>query len=219
VYVVDDDAQVRRALERLIRAMGYRVSAFGSAAEFLAAHDAECTGCIILDVAMPDCGGLDLQRQLNESGRDRPIIFLTGHGSIPLSVQAMKAGAVTFLTKPITERDLAAVVSEAIALDCASRQTRATQNIVLKRLGSLTRRERQVLQYVVEGRLNKQIAAELGTVEQTVKVHRARVMKKMGARSVAELVRYATSVESQTVRGVSARSANDGIAMSAGPQE
>ena len=219
VYVVDDDAQVRRALERLIRAMGYRVSAFGSAADFLAAHDSECTGCIILDVAMPDCDGLDLQRQLKESGRDRPIIFLTGHGSIPLSVQAMKAGAVTFLTKPISERELAAVLSEAIALDCASRQTRATQSIVLKRLDSLTRRERQVLQYVVEGRLNKQIAAELGTVEQTVKVHRARVMKKMGARSVAELVRYATSVEWAAMSRPSPHSADDGIGMSVVSQE
>jgi FixJ family two-component response regulator len=219
VYIVDDDAQVRRALERLIRAMGYRVSAFGSAAEFLAAHDPECTGCIILDVAMPDCDGLDLQRQLKESGRDRPIIFLTGHGSIPLSVQAMRAGAVTFLTKPITERDLAAVVGEAIALDRASRQTRATQSIVLQRLRSLTRRERQVLQFVVEGRLNKQIAAELGTVEQTVKVHRARVMKKMGARSVAELVRYATSVEWAMARGTSAHGTDDVVGMTAGAQE
>jgi FixJ family two-component response regulator len=219
VYVVDDDAQVRRALERLLRAMGYRVSAFGSAADFLAAHDPDCTGCIVLDVAMPDCGGLDLQKQLKESGRERPIIFLTGHGSIPLSVQAMKAGAVTFLTKPITERDLAAVVSEAITLDRASRQTRATQNIVLQRLGSLTRRERQVLQFVVEGRLNKQIAAELGTVEQTVKVHRARVMKKMGARSVAELVRYATSVEWAMAQRLPARSADDALAMSASLQE
>jgi FixJ family two-component response regulator len=188
VYIVDDDEWVRRALERLIGASGYKVSAFGSATEFLAAHDADCDGCLILDMAMPDFGGLDVQRILNESGGTRAIIFLTGCGSIASSVQAMKSGAITFLTKPIAGSELVAVIREAVEVDHALRIRRATQEALYKRMSSLTRRERQVLEHLVEGRLNKQTAAALGTSEQTVKVHRARVMRKMCARSVAELV-------------------------------
>jgi FixJ family two-component response regulator len=200
VYIVDDDDLVRRALERLVGASGYRVNTFASAEEFLDAHDPDCGGCLILDVAMPDIGGLALQRTLNQSGCYRPVIFLTACGSIPMSVQAMKAGAVTFLTKPVAGRELAAVVAEAISLDTVWRNTRAAQNVAQQRIASLTRRERQVLQYIIDGSLNKQIAAALGTVEQTVKVHRSRVMKKMGARSVAELVRLAACAAEDTMR-------------------
>jgi FixJ family two-component response regulator len=195
VYIVDDDVWVQRALERLMDAAGYHVSAFGSARDFLAAHDPECTGCAILDLALPEYTGLDLQRILNESGCPRPVIFLTGCGSVPLSVQAMKSGAISFLTKPIIRRELLAAVGEAVGADRAWRSRRAKQDLVRKRIESLTRRERQVLEYLLEGRLNKQIAAVLGTCEQTIKVHRARVMRKMGVRSVAELVWLAASAE------------------------
>jgi FixJ family two-component response regulator len=195
VYIVDDDEWVRRALERIIGASGYKVSSFGSAAEFLAAHDADCNGCLILDIAMPNFGGLDVQRILNESGGTRAIIFLTGCGSIASSVQAMKSGAITFLTKPIAGRELLAVIREAVEVDHALRSRRARREAVRKRMSSLTRRERQVLEHLVHGRLNKQIAAALGTSDQTVKVHRARVMRKMCVRSVAELVCLVASSE------------------------
>lgn len=188
VYVVDDDVWVGEALVRLMRTLGYRSIAYRSAAEFLADHDPITNGCVILDLAMPDFGGLDLQRLLNQSGTHRPIIFLTGCGSIPLSVQAMKSGAISFLTKPIAPAELAVVVEEALEADLEWRNQRARQDAARKRISSLTPREREVLDYVLEGRLNKQIAAALGTCEQTVKVHRSRVMRKMGVRTVAELI-------------------------------
>jgi FixJ family two-component response regulator len=195
VYIVDDDVWVRRALERLMDASGYHVSAFGSATEFLAAHDPELPGCVILDLAMPEFNGLDLQRTLNESGYRRPVIFLTGCGSVSLSVQAMKSGAISFLTKPIIRAELLSAVGEAVCADLAWRSRRARQDIARKRIASLTRRERQVLEQLLEGRLNKQIAAALGTCEQTIKVHRARVMRKMAVRSIAELVWLAATSE------------------------
>lgn len=188
VYVVDDDMWVRRALERVIRATGYRVRSFESAAEFLAAHDPAYAGCLILDVAMPGLGGLELQRRLNEAEDCLPIIFLTGCGSIALSVQAMKAGAVTFLTKPVASSELFSAVAEAIRVDHERRLERSARDGVRERLATLTRREREVLKHLLEGRLNKQIAGTLGTSQQTVKIHRARVMKKMHVKSVAELV-------------------------------
>lgn len=191
VYIVDDDAPVRGALARLMGASGYRVSVFASAQEFLLAHDPDAEGCVILDVAMPGFGGLALQEKLNELGSRLPVIFLTGCGNISMSVQAMRAGAVTFLTKPVDAGELIAVVDEAISLNTALQHSWAAEVAARQRISSLTRRELQVLEHIVAGRLNKQIAAALGTVEQTIKVHRSRVMKKMKARSVAELVRVA----------------------------
>jgi FixJ family two-component response regulator len=188
IFIVDDDRSVRHALSRLLHASGYETRAYGSAVEFLAAYDRDCNGCVILDVAMPEFGGFELQEYLNASGWHPPLIFLTGCGNIPMSVRAMKAGAVTFLTKPVEARELVAAVNEALRLDAARRRARSARHDVQKRLAMLTPRERQVLERVVAGRLNKQIAAELGIVEKTVKVHRARAMKKMGARSLAELI-------------------------------
>jgi FixJ family two-component response regulator len=200
VYIVDDDVWVQRALERLMDASGYLVSAFGSATEFLAAHDPDLIGCVILDLAMPEFSGLDLQRTLNESGCRRPVIFLTGCGSVSLSVQAMKSGAISFLTKPIIRGELLSAVCEAVCVDRLWRSRRARQDIVRKRVASLTSRERQVLEHLLDGRLNKQIAAALGTCEQTIKVHRARVMRKMAVRSVAELVWLAATSEVVALR-------------------
>ncbi len=194
VFIVDDDPQVRRALTRLLRAATFEVTAFGSAREFLAAHDPEAPGCLLLDVIMPDVGGLELQASLRAAGCPVPIIFLTGNGDIPMSVRAMKAGAVTFLTKPVEDVPLIAAVTEALQLDEAARRAMSLERPLQLRLATLTPREREVLTHVVAGQLNKQIAADLGTAEKTIKVHRARVMRKMGARSVAELVHFADRV-------------------------
>jgi FixJ family two-component response regulator len=193
VYIVDDDPEVRRALARLLRAAGYTTRSFGSASEFLVSGEARlCAGCIILDLAMPGLNGLELQQCLTESGCHRPIIFLTGNGDISKTVRAMKAGAVNFLTKPVDDRELLAAVEEALRLDAAGRAAWSTRHLVSERLNTLTRRERQVFEQVVAGRLNKQIAAELGIVEKTIKVHRARVMRKMQAGSIVELVHLAS---------------------------
>jgi FixJ family two-component response regulator len=194
VFVVDDDADVRRALERLLRSAEYETRLFGSSADFLAAHDPELEGCLILDLAMPDMNGLEVQASLAASGCPRPVIFLSGNGSIATSVTAMRAGAVTFLTKPVENRDLFAAVDEGLRLDAEERTRGSRRHAVAKRIATLTPRERQVLAHVVSGRLNKQIAADLGTVVKTIKVHRARVMQKMGVRSLAQLVRIAASV-------------------------
>jgi FixJ family two-component response regulator len=192
VYVVDDDPGIRRALERVLNAAGFRSQTFASATAYLAGEEPGAPGCVVLDVTLPDLDGLNLQRRMTESGRDRPIVFISACGTIPLSVRAMRAGAVTFLTKPVAERDLLPAVREAVAMDRHWRRAREERSAVRARLRSLTPREREVMEHIVNGLLNKQIAAALGTVEQTVKVHRARVMKKMAARSVAELVRLAT---------------------------
>ena len=193
VYIVDDDPEVRRALSRLLRASGYTTRSFGSAGEFLGSGEARMSaGCIILDLAMPGLNGLELQQCLSASGCHRPIIFLTGNGDISKSVRAMKAGAVNFLTKPVDERELLDAVEEALRLDATERAAWSTRVSVSERLGTLTRRERQVFEQVVAGKLNKQIAAELGIVEKTIKVHRARVMRKMQATSLVELVHLAS---------------------------
>jgi FixJ family two-component response regulator len=193
VYIVDDDPEVRRALGRLLRAAGYSTRSFGSASEFLVSGEARMSaGCIILDLAMPGLNGLELQQCLSASGCHRPIIFLTGNGDISKSVRAMKAGAVNFLTKPVDDRELLAAVEEALRLDATERAVWSTRVSISERLRTLTRRERQVFERVVTGRLNKQIAAELGIVEKTIKVHRARVMRKMHAGSIVELVHLAT---------------------------
>jgi FixJ family two-component response regulator len=189
VFVVDDDVAVLRSLARLLRSAGLRVVTFSSPEEFRDGHDATVPGCLVLDVAMPGLNGLELQQALVAAGHERPIVFLTGHGDIPMSVQAMKLGAVDFLTKPVDDSDLLRAIQAAVERDGAERQVLAEVADIEQRLATLTPREREVLEHVIAGRLNKQTAADLGTVEKTIKVHRARVMNKMKVQSVAELVR------------------------------
>lgn len=189
VFVVDDYAPVRSAVSRLLRAAGFAVAAFASAEEFLAQYNPHIPGCLVLDLAMPAVNGLELQRILAETGSVLPIIFLTSHGDIPKSVQAMKHGASDFLTKPVNDEDLLAAIRVAIEKDRTLRREQTELSEIRARLATLTPREREVLEYVVAGKLNKQIASDLGTVEQTIKVHRAHVMQKMRVQSVAELVR------------------------------
>jgi FixJ family two-component response regulator len=182
---------VLRALTRLLTAAGFDARGFASPAAFLDQHDPATPGCLVLDVALPGVDGLQLQQALTVSGCARPIVFITGRGDIPTSVRAMKGGAVDFLTKPVGDAELLAAVRNAIELDRRARATQVELDALGQRLASLTPREREVLAHVVAGRLNKQIAADLGTVEKTIKVHRARIMEKMAARSLADLVRIA----------------------------
>jgi len=191
VFLVDDDARVRKALSRMLTAHGRDVRTFASAEEFLAQHDPEIPGCAVFDVAMPGLDGLGLQRALRGGGNHRPIIFITGQGDIPTSVSAMKAGAVDFLTKPLRDNHLLDAIARAEQADATSRAARVEFAVIRAKVETLTPREREVLSYVVAGRLNKQIAAHLGTVEKTVKVHRGRMMEKLGVRTVADLVRLA----------------------------
>lgn len=191
VFVVDDDASMRESLKNLIRSVGLRVETLSSAQEFLRTKRGDEPGCLILDVRMPGLSGLDLQKRMAEAGVDLPIIFLTGHGDIPMSVRAMKAGAVEFLTKPVREQDLLDAVQEALERDSAVRNQRTKLDDLRERFDSLTPKERDVMGKVVAGLLNKQIAGELGMSETTVKIHRHQVMEKMKAASVAELVRMA----------------------------
>ena len=191
VYVVDDDPSIRRAVARLCRSAGLAVQAFASARELLEAGVPESPACLVLDVRMPGLSGLDLQSELARRGIQTPIIFITGHGDIPMSVQAMKAGAVDFLTKPFQHRDLLGVMQNALRRDAQLVSAHREREDIRRRLERLTPREREVFGLVIKGLLNKQIAAELGAKEQTVKVHRRRLMEKMDVESVAELVQAA----------------------------
>ncbi len=191
IFLVDDDASVLNALSRLLRTAGFRVEPYGSPTEFLEAHQMDQPGCAVLDVAMPELNGLDLQRALSTENYQRPVIFVTGGSDIATGVHAMKAGAVDFLTKPVGDMELIGAIQTAIEKDLAIRRHLAELREARERYDTLTKREKEVLFHVVAGRLNKQIAGDLGTVEKTIKVHRARVMEKMGARSVPELVRFA----------------------------
>ena len=191
MFVVDDDASVRRSTERLVRPLGFSIQTFASAREFLDGARTDRPGCLVLDVHMPGLSGLDLQRELAQRGIELPIIFLTGHGDIPMSVRAIKAGAVEFLTKPVKSRDLLAAVRGAIEHGRASHRSHREVVALRERYERLTPREREVMALVVAGLLNKQIAGELDTSERTIKFHRAHVMKKMEAESLADLVRMA----------------------------
>jgi FixJ family two-component response regulator len=194
VFVVDDDPSVRRAIKRLIGSVGLQVEAFGSAQEFLEGWRSDAPSCLVLDIRLPKISGLDFQRQLAEANIHIPIIFITAHGDIPMTVRAMKAGAVEFLTKPFRDQDLLDAIHVALELDRTKRQEESEIAILRKRLESLTPREREVLPLVVSGLLNKQIAGEIGTSENTVKVHRSQLMRKMGADSLADLVRLAEKI-------------------------
>jgi FixJ family two-component response regulator len=191
VFVVDDDAPMRESLKNLIRSVGLRAELFASAQEFLRSKRPDAPSCLVLDVRLPGLSGLDLQRRTTEAGLEIPIIFITGHGDIPMSVRAMKAGAVEFLTKPFRDQDLLDAIQQALEHDRKARDQRAAIEDLRRRFASLTPREREVMARVVAGLLNKQIGAELGTSETTVKIHRHQVMEKMGAGSLPELVRMA----------------------------
>ena len=194
IAIVDDDLSAREGLSSLIRSTGLQVETFASAPEFLGRPAAETPSCLVLDLQLPGLSGLDLQKQMADSGLEIPIVFLTGHGDIPASVKAMKAGAVEFLTKPFDEEELLRAIQEAIERDRRTRQQRAGIRELQDRYESLTAREQEVMRHVVSGLLNKQIAAELNITEFTVKIHRGHVMRKMRADSVADLVRMADSL-------------------------
>lgn len=190
-FLVDDDPGVLKALSRLIRMAGYESRGYLSPQDFLRDHDPSVPGCAILDLTMPDIDGLALQQKLSADSIERPIIFLTGNADVPSSVRAMKAGAIDFLTKPVKREDLLTAIARAKERDAQTRHDRSELQSIEDKLVKLTPREREVLEHVIDGKLNKQIAAALGTVEKTVKVHRGRMMAKLGIRSVAELVRLA----------------------------
>jgi len=198
VFVVDDDASVRESVKRLIASVGLRAETFGSTRDFLDSKRPEAPGCLVLDVRLPDVSGLEFQRELAEADIHIPIIFITGHGDIPMTVRAMKAGAVEFLTKPFRGQDLLDAIQEAIARDRAAWSRRAQLAEISARYASLTAREKEVMALVVQGLLNKQVAAELGTSELTIKTHRGRVMEKMRADSVADLVRMSEKLQPST---------------------
>jgi FixJ family two-component response regulator len=194
VFVVDDDPSVRRSLTRLIKSAGFTVESFASAPEFLEHPRPDMPGCLVLDINMPKVSGLELQDEIARAGLNLPIIFLTGYGTVPASVRAMKAGAVDFLEKPVNDNTLLDVIQQAVERNRRARLEQAEVRKIRRRVESLSPRERQVFGLLITGMLNKQIAAELGIAEKTIKVHRARVMEKMQAGSIAELVRLAAAL-------------------------
>lgn len=191
IYVVDDDASVLKSLERLLRSEGYEVKTFTTALEFLVFQHSDAPSCLILDLQMPEIGGLELQDRLADKGISIPVIFITAHGTVPITVRAMKAGAVDFLQKPVGSTELLNTVSGAISKDRQAKRDQKELKIFRERLETLSPREYEVFAHVVTGKLNKQIAFDLGTTERTIKAHRARVMQKTGAKSLADLVRFA----------------------------
>jgi FixJ family two-component response regulator len=191
IFVIDDDASLRKSLSRLLRSAGYTTEAFASAEEFLARDHYGGIGCLLLDVQMPGLSGMDLQKELNRADYHMPIIFVTGHGDIPMSVEAMKDGALDFLTKPFHDKELLQVIEKAIEKDTYARAEYDEILDIRRRIERLTLRENEILGYIITGMLNKQIACELGIAEKTVKVHRGRIMEKLCVASVAELVRLA----------------------------
>src|SRR5690554_836293 len=198
IFIVDDDPSVRKGLERLVRASGFKAKTFASAEEFLACRlcqESRYPACLVLDVRMPGISGINLQQELAKAGIPLPIVFITGHGDIPMSVQAMKNGAVDFLPKPFAEEELLAAVEQALTKAARLQKEAVAKAEVCGRVNTLTPREYEVFRWVITGMLNKQIAAELKVTEKTIKVHRARVMQKMQAASVADLVRLAQKIE------------------------
>jgi two-component system response regulator FixJ len=198
VYVVDDDDGMRRALSLLLNTVGYKTAAFASPKEFLDKFKADTTGCLVLDIRMPGMSGLELQQHLNRLGSMLPVIFITGHGDVPMAVQAMKEGAFEFVQKPFRDQDLLDRINHALKLDKENRSTLARHADVLQHYESLTPREKQVMALVVDGAANKVIAIDLGLSERTVEIHRAKVMEKMGARAVAHLVKLQMSLSNDT---------------------
>jgi len=201
VYVVDDDPSVRKALVRLLRSAGHEANTFASALEFLDFRHPDVPGCLVLDIKMPKVSGLELQDRLTDKGISFPIIFITGHGTVPASVRALKAGAMDFLQKPFEDRDLLDAISRGIEKHRRLRQEQGEVKALCSRLETLTPREREVFKLVVSGMLNKQVAYDLGTTEKTIKVHRGRVMEKMGAQSLADLVRFAEKLGIRSFSG------------------